>query len=199
VSSSWLAGCIRRHPSGRDGKDPASLWSRWGSPDGPDEAAGERHPLPSPVSVMVAGVASGHGEALTAAQAAGWDQDVLAGYGCRIGPQTRGARPAVGLDAGPAPEATDALRSGQLRSPPEYTLGGTRCSTVAAFSNRLQSGRLRVSRSTSRMITTSISLCSISLNVEYPSSLSRATIRHPRRSACLSALASWVGSDSASS
>ncbi len=38
---------------------------------------------------MVAGVASGHGGALAVAQAAaGWDQDVLAGHGCRISPRT---------------------------------------------------------------------------------------------------------------
>jgi hypothetical protein len=37
---------------------------------------------------MVAGVASGHGGAQAVAQAAGWDQDVLAGHGCRISPRT---------------------------------------------------------------------------------------------------------------
>jgi hypothetical protein len=91
VSSSWLAGCICRHlPAGR-APDPVSL----------RKPRGKRHLL---VSVMVAGVASGHGGTLAVAQAASWDQDVLAGHGCRVSPRT-GLRPAVGLDAGPAPEA----------------------------------------------------------------------------------------------
>ena len=55
----------------------------------PRKPRGKRHPLPSPVSVMVAGVASGHGGAQAVAQAAAsWDQDVLAGHGCRISPRT---------------------------------------------------------------------------------------------------------------
>ena len=58
----------------------------------PRKPRGKRHPLPSPVSVMVAGVASGHGGAQAVAQAvaqaASWDQDVLAGHGCRISPRT---------------------------------------------------------------------------------------------------------------
>jgi len=38
---------------------------------------------------MVAGVASAHSGPLAVAQAAaGWDQDVLAGHGCRVSPQT---------------------------------------------------------------------------------------------------------------
>ena len=56
----------------------------------PRKPRGKRHPLPSPVSVMVAGVASGHGGAQAVAQAASWDQDVLAGHGCRISPARRG-------------------------------------------------------------------------------------------------------------
>jgi hypothetical protein len=45
-----------------------------------------RHRL---VSVLVAGVACGYASPLAVAQAAaGWDQEVLAGHGCRISPVT---------------------------------------------------------------------------------------------------------------
>ena len=89
MSSSWRAGCIRRHlPAGR-APDPVSLReSLEGLLTDPRKPRGKRHPLPSLVSVMVAGVASGHGGALAVAQAASWDQDVLAGHGCRISPRT---------------------------------------------------------------------------------------------------------------
>jgi len=90
VSSSWLAGCIRRHLPAGTAPDPVSL--RESLEDlltDPRKPRGKPHPLPSLVSVMVAGVASGHGGALAVAQAAaGWDQDVLAGHGCRISPRT---------------------------------------------------------------------------------------------------------------
>jgi hypothetical protein len=49
---------------------------------------------------MVAGVASGHGEAQAVAQAASWDQDVLAGHGCRISPRT-GLRVPPSASSGP--------------------------------------------------------------------------------------------------
>ena len=50
---------------------------------------GKRHPLPSLVSVVVAGVASARGGPLAVAQAAaGWDQEVLAAHGCRVSPRT---------------------------------------------------------------------------------------------------------------
>jgi DDE_Tnp_1-associated len=90
VSSSWLAGCIRRHLPAGTARDPVSLReSLEGLLTDPRKPRGKRHPLPSLVSVMVAGVASGHGGALAVAQAAvGWDQDVLAGHGCRISPRT---------------------------------------------------------------------------------------------------------------
>ena len=46
---------------------------------------GIRHPLPSLVSVVVAGTAAAHGGPLAVAQAAaGWDQEVLAAHGCRV-------------------------------------------------------------------------------------------------------------------
>jgi hypothetical protein len=77
-------------PASRDGhRIPCPCGSRWrGLLTDPRKPRGKRHPLPSPVSVMVAGVASGHGGALAVAQAASWDQDVLAGHGCRISPRT---------------------------------------------------------------------------------------------------------------
>jgi hypothetical protein len=75
--------CRRRAP------DPVSLReSLEGLLTDPRKPRGKRHPLPSLVSVMVAGVASGHGGAQAVAQAASWDQDVLAGHGCRISPRT---------------------------------------------------------------------------------------------------------------
>ena len=55
----------------------------------PRKPRGKRHPLPSPVLVMVAGLASGHGGAQAVAQAASWDQDVLR---ARL-PQQPGPRP----------------------------------------------------------------------------------------------------------
>ena len=77
-------------PAWRDGhRIPCPRGSRWrGLLTDPRKPRGKRHPLPSLVSVMVAGVASGHGGALAVAQAASWDQDVLAGHGCRISPRT---------------------------------------------------------------------------------------------------------------
>jgi predicted transposase YbfD/YdcC len=53
------------------------------------KARGKRHPLPSLVSVMIAGAAAAHGGPLAVAQAAaGWDQEVLAAHGCRVSPRT---------------------------------------------------------------------------------------------------------------
>ena len=53
------------------------------------KARGKRHPLPSLVSVIIAGAAAGHGGPLAVAQAAaGWDQEVLAAHGCRVSPRT---------------------------------------------------------------------------------------------------------------
>jgi hypothetical protein len=51
----------------------------------PRKPRGIRHSL----SVLVAGVACGHSGPLAIAQAAaGWDQEVLAAHGCRVGPAT---------------------------------------------------------------------------------------------------------------
>jgi predicted transposase YbfD/YdcC len=50
---------------------------------------GIRHRLGSLVSVLTAGIACGHkGFAAIAQAAAGWDQEVLAGHGCRVSPRT---------------------------------------------------------------------------------------------------------------
>jgi predicted transposase YbfD/YdcC len=55
----------------------------------PRKARGKRHPLPSLVSVLVAGVAGGCPGPLAVAQAAaGWDQEVLAAHGCWTSPRT---------------------------------------------------------------------------------------------------------------
>ena len=111
MSSSWLAGCIRRRLPAGTGTGPVSLReSLEGLLTDPRKPRGKRHPLPSPVSVMVAGVASGHGGAQAVAQAASWDQDVLAGHGCRISPAPRGrARGGPGRER--PPETT------QVRAP----------------------------------------------------------------------------------
>jgi len=64
---------------------------------------GKRHPLPSLVSVLVAGVASAHSGPLAVAQAAAaWDQEVLAAHGCRISPRT-------GLRVAPSASMLDRL------------------------------------------------------------------------------------------
>jgi predicted transposase YbfD/YdcC len=50
---------------------------------------GKRHPLPSLISVLVAGVAAACTGPLAVAQAAkGWSQEVLAAHGCRVSPRT---------------------------------------------------------------------------------------------------------------
>ena len=49
---------------------------------------GIRHQLPPVVSVLVAGAACGYRGPLAIAEAAGWDQELLAAHGCRISPAT---------------------------------------------------------------------------------------------------------------
>jgi predicted transposase YbfD/YdcC len=50
---------------------------------------GKRHPLPSLISVLVAGVAAACTGPLAVAQAArGWSQEVLEAHGCRVSPRT---------------------------------------------------------------------------------------------------------------
>lgn len=104
MASSWLADCIRRHLPAGTVPDPvpvrAVLEGRLTDARKPQ---GKRHPLPSLVSVLVAGVVSGHGGPLAVAQAAaGWGQDVLAAHGCRISPRT-------GLRVAPSASMLDRL------------------------------------------------------------------------------------------
>ena len=90
VSSSWLAGCIRRHLPAGTVPDPVSVRAALeGRLTDTRKPRGKRHPLPSLVSVVVAGVAPARGGPLAVAQAAaGWDQEVLAAHGCRVSPRT---------------------------------------------------------------------------------------------------------------
>ena len=90
MSSSWLADCICRHFPGGSAPDPVLLReSLEGRLTDTRKARGKRHPLPSLVSVVIAGAAAAYGGPLAVAQAAaGWDQDVLAAHGCRVSPRT---------------------------------------------------------------------------------------------------------------
>ena len=90
VLSSWLADCIRCHLPAGTVPDPVSLRvALQGRLTDVRKARGKRHPLPSLVSVLVAGVAAALSGPLAVAQAAaGWDQEVLAAHGCRISPRT---------------------------------------------------------------------------------------------------------------
>jgi hypothetical protein len=90
VPSSWLAGCIRRHLPAGTVPDPVSVRAVLeGRLTDARKARGNRHPLPSLISVLVAGVAAALSGPLAVAQAAaGWDQEVLAAHGCRVSPAT---------------------------------------------------------------------------------------------------------------
>jgi predicted transposase YbfD/YdcC len=75
----------------------------------PRRPRGIRHSLPSLVSVLVAGVACGHGGPLAIAQAAaGWDQEVLAAHGCRVSPATGQRMPPSASTVGRLPALLDA-------------------------------------------------------------------------------------------
>ena len=113
VSSSWLADCIRRHLPAGTAPDPVSLRAVLeGRLTDTRKPRGKRHPLPSLVSVLVAGGASGHGGPLAVAQAAaGWDQEVLAAHGCRVSPRT-------GLRVAPSASMLDRL--GKLLDADEF-------------------------------------------------------------------------------
>jgi predicted transposase YbfD/YdcC len=90
--------------------EPASLREVLGTRlADPRKPRGIRHSLPSLVSVLVAGVACGHGSPLAiAGAAAGWDQDVLAGHGCRRNPRTRLHEPPSASTLGRLPALLDA-------------------------------------------------------------------------------------------
>jgi predicted transposase YbfD/YdcC len=104
VPSSWLTDCIRRHLPAGIVPDPVSLRGALeGRLTDARKARGKRHPLPSLMSVLVAGVAAAHsGPAAVAQAAAGWDQEVLAAHGCRISPRT-------GLRVAPSASMLDRL------------------------------------------------------------------------------------------
>lgn len=104
MDPSWLTDCVRRHFPAGAAPDPVSVReSLDGRLTDRRHRRGKRHPLPSLVSVLVAGVASGHCGPLAVAQAAaGWDQEVLAGHGCRISPRT-------GLRVAPSASMLDRL------------------------------------------------------------------------------------------
>ena len=104
LPSSWLTELVRcRFPAGT-ALDPVSFRE---SLDGRltdlRKARGKRHPLPSLVSVLVAGVAAACSGPLAVAQAAaGWGQEVLAAHGCWISPRT-------GLRVAPSASMLDRL------------------------------------------------------------------------------------------
>jgi hypothetical protein len=104
VSSSWLADCIRRRLPAGTVPDPVSLRAVLeGRLTDTRKPRGKRHRLPSLVWVLVAGVASAHGGPLAVAQAAaGREQEVLAGHGCRVSPRT-------GLRVAPSASMLDRL------------------------------------------------------------------------------------------
>ena len=89
-SSSWLTDCIRRHLPAGIVPDPVSFREVLeGRLTDERKARGKRHPLPSLVSVAVAGAAAALSGPLAVAQAAAeWDQEVLAAHGCRVCPRT---------------------------------------------------------------------------------------------------------------
>ena len=77
------------------------------------------------LSVLVAGVACGHGGPLAIAQAAaGWDQEVLAAHGCR-------RSPAAGLLT--APSASTLGRLPRLLDADEFEAGLSGCLAAAAL------------------------------------------------------------------
>ena len=90
MASSWLADCISRHFPAGAAPDPVPLREALDRLlTDPRGRRGKRHSLSSLVSVLVTGVASAYCGPLAVAQAAaGWDQDVLTGHGCRVSPRT---------------------------------------------------------------------------------------------------------------
>src|SRR5260370_35998929 len=87
---------------------------------------GKRYPLDASVLVLVVGVASAHCGPLAVAQAAaGQDQDVLAGHGCRISPRT-------GLRVAPSASTLDRLP--RLLDADELEAALSACVAAAALS-----------------------------------------------------------------
>jgi len=90
LASSWLTGLVRRHFPAGTAPDPVSFRTVLeGRLTDARKPQGKRHPLPSLISVLVAGVAAACTGPLAVAQAArGWSQEVLAAHGCRVSPRT---------------------------------------------------------------------------------------------------------------
>jgi predicted transposase YbfD/YdcC len=90
LPSSWLTDLVRRHFPAGTAPDPVSFRAVLeGCLTDKRKPRGKRHPLPSLVSVLVAGVAAACTGPLAVAQAArGWSQEVLAAHGCRVSPRT---------------------------------------------------------------------------------------------------------------
>lgn len=90
LASSWLTELVRRHFPAGTAPDPVSFREVLeGRLTDVRKPQGKRHPLPSLISVLVAGVAAACTGPLAVAQAArGWDQEVLEAHGCRVSPRT---------------------------------------------------------------------------------------------------------------
>ncbi len=90
LPSSWLTDLVRRRFPAGTAPDPVSFRAVLeGRLTDTRKPQGKRHPLPSLISVLVAGMAAACTGPLAAAQAAkGWSQEVLAAHGCRVSPRT---------------------------------------------------------------------------------------------------------------
>jgi len=90
LASSWLTDLVRGHFPAGTAPDPVSFRAVLeGRLTDARKPQGKRHPLPSLISVLVAGVAAACTGPLAVAQAArGWSQEVLAAHGCRVSPRT---------------------------------------------------------------------------------------------------------------
>ena len=90
LPSSWLTDLVRRHFPAGTAPDPVSFRAVLeGRLTDVRKPRGKRHPLPSLISVLVAGVSAACTGPLAVAQAAkGWSQEVLEAHGCRVSPRT---------------------------------------------------------------------------------------------------------------
>jgi predicted transposase YbfD/YdcC len=90
LASSWLTDLVHRHFPAGTVPDPVSFREVLeGRLTDVRKPQGKRHPLPSLISVLVAGVAAACTGPLAVAQAArGWSQEVLEAHGCRVSPRT---------------------------------------------------------------------------------------------------------------
>ncbi len=90
LPSSWLTDLVRRRFPAGTAPDPVSFReSLEGRLTDVRKPQGKRHPLPSLISVLVAGMTAACTGPLAVAQAAkGWSQEVLEAHGCRVSPRT---------------------------------------------------------------------------------------------------------------